>query len=419
MKNYLFVLLLLPFLGSVGCSVRDRSMRQVTQKLDQAGYRTHWEAQLALSKEDHLDRAYLVDDNLYALTAKGAVYAMDAETGFIRWRFAVDDPKDQVFPPTHVKSSDGTSYCLLVTSRMTHLINRYNGDEVKSFLPPFAAGSSGVGEQSVLYIGGSDGQMHALKWQHGFAFNRPLALWQAMAGGPISATPVLFGPGLLYYASQNGSIFCCQASEALRIWSRHVENAVVADPVVRDDGVYVASTDHSLYRFHSWTGETLWRFRFQEPLTQTPVRVRDLCLQYCDTVGITAIGVEQGVERWTVREGAAFLADDGRRFALLGADGAIILVDPETGREEARMAVPVSALPVVNTWDDRVILAIPDGRVACLRSETMPYLKKYQAEAARARLHVPPAVDAPEPAPTPTALTSSKRQDPFRSQLDP
>ena len=64
---------------------------------------------------------------------------------------------------------------------------------------------------------------------------------------------------------------------------------ITADLAVDDNGVYVASRDHSLYLLDPAFGGLRWRARFSGPLYEPPVVTADTAFQFCAEDGLAAI----------------------------------------------------------------------------------------------------------------------------------
>src|SRR3972149_1862777 len=134
-------------------------------------------------------------------------------------------------------------------------------------------------------MGGADGKFYSLKVDPRLP-GRPIKRWEVRAGGPVTATPVLYDHDTLLFASQGGSVFSCLAGDKTLRWSFRTGGAINGDPAVDDSGIYVVSTDRSLYKLHGGIGTVLWRARFPRPLTEGPTVAGPMVYQYCPDHGV-------------------------------------------------------------------------------------------------------------------------------------
>ena len=146
-------------------------------------------------------------------------------------------------------------------------------EQLERFRPQFPAGSSAVAYNNSLLIGSSNGKFYSLLFNHP-RLKEPIKRWEVLAGGPVTAAPLLYDRGWLLFASQTGRIFSCGASDKRLNWSYNTGGPILAGPTVDPTGVYVASMDRSLYKLHRTTGTPRLRPKSALPSTAPPCRVR-------------------------------------------------------------------------------------------------------------------------------------------------
>jgi len=403
----------------IGCAGVPEARLVTAEQLQSAGYYKYWAARLPLAKSDGVENFYLVDENLYVTTRLGHLYCVSAEEGLLRWTTSVTEPDYTIFRPSHIRTPDGNGPVVIVTTTRTYIFDRYSGDLISSFTPSFSPGAGAVGDERRLYMGGADGRVYAMQWKHPFGGD-PIGKWELMAGGPVTATPSLYGEEQLIFASQGGAVVSCSTFDKSCNWARKTEDAVVADPFVDETGVYVAGTDRSLYRFDVNTGAQRWRYRFPKPLVDPPAVARFTCYQSCPQIGLTAIDVDSGERKWVRPDGASFVAGGFGEAVIFTNSGAIEIVDTLSGQTTRSFDAKDTAQVVCNTRDDRVILATNDGHLTCARPESIPYLKRQQVMAAQHALTSKPDADrqARERQPLPPPLPESSHVDVLRSERD-
>ncbi len=155
---------------------------------------------------DLLSQPAAANGILYAGAEDGYLYAIDAFTGALAWRY-----KTGIWlvsePPT---PADGT-----------------------------------------LYSRGGDGILYAMDARSGEL------RWQYQAGESAKTSPTV-NAGVVFTGSDDGSVHAIDASTGSLIWRYRTDAAVTYAPVVTNDRVYVVSSD-TLYALDAYTGNLLQR----------------------------------------------------------------------------------------------------------------------------------------------------------------
>lgn len=384
-----------------------------------AGLTQYWEARLPVDREDSIGATYLVDDVLYVTTNGGSMFALTADAGLIRWGVALTEADYTIYRPAHVQTC-GKAYVVIPTTPQLQILDRYTGETARTVSPEFAAGSAAAGVGNWLFIGSADGNFYAITWnpQHSMP---SLTRWKVKVGAPITAAPVLYGGGKLLFSSQSGAVYSCFAVDKGYDWAFRTGGAILGDPAIDDAGVYVASSDRSLYKLDAETGRQIWRFRTAAPLRDGPVVTSHTVYQHCPGHGLIAVDAYTGHEKWRADKGRAFVAHIPGRTALFTEDQYLQLVDQETGQVQHSIDTNGVATAITNLHDDALYLLHRNGRVLCLRPSGVSYLRPAQVAAARDRLTVPPSVAAESIGPL-TGESNPKvdplEDDPLRSRHD-
>lgn len=386
--------------------------------LQQAGFIKFWEAQVPLVDGDTISDAYLVDEALYVVSTRGSIFSLKADVGLLRWGAKLTEADYRIYPPAHLQEGDG--FVVVPTTTAVFIYDRFSGDLKHRFKPEFAIGSAAVGVGNNLFMGGADGKFYSLKVDPQFP-ERPIKRWEVLAGGPVTATPVLYDRDTLLFASQGGSVFSCLAGDKTLRWSYRTQGAINGDPAVDDSGVYVASTDRSLYKLHGGIGKVLWRARFPRPLTEGPTVAAQTVYQYCPDHGLTTLDAMSGREKWRMEDGRTLAAHSPNGDVVFSTGNLLRVVHHEKGEVLATIEVPSVFKAVSNTQDGAEYLLGREGRVLCTRLDDAPYLRRQQVMAARQQLNQPPVDESksreqlpkpfvPQPDPT--------EDDPLRSKKD-
>ena len=401
---------------AAGCTAGRREQQVRTASEVDAGFSSYWTAQVPIGARDRVESAHLVDDNLYVFTERGYVYALEAAHGLLRWGKPVTERDYTIYPPSHLQSADGPGPVLLVATDYTYVMDRYAGDVQLRMPTPVPPAGGGVGTEAGLVLGSVDGHLYAWHWCPGTGENL-MQLWRLVVGSPVSSSLHLQPPDGLFFTTIEGAVVHCGAWDKSYRWVRSLGGSVLADPFVDTTGVYVASLNRSLYRLDRRSGAVLWRLRFDDELTDSPVQHAGLCYQYDDTNGLTAVDIATGKVRWQRADGLAFVTGDIDEAVIHTTAGTVEVVDTDTGETVRRIPIGAGRLVVGDRAEQAVFVLSPKGRIECLRPDGTPYLRQQEVAAIRANLSQPPAAANEAMAPPPP-LPKREATDPFRSVYD-
>jgi len=387
--------------------------------LQQLGMKRFWEARLPLTGDDKIADAYLVNEAVYVVSRDGRVFSLKADVGLLRWGDTLTERHQRIFPPRHLKQDGSSGPVVVPTSVGVFIIDRYTGQTIKRFTPPFVVGSAAVGFDHMLFAGGADGRFYSLQLDPRGVLD-PIRRWEVLAGGPVTAAPLLYGDETLLFAAQSGSVFACSAQDKTYRWSFKTDGPIEGDPAIDDTAVYVGSADRSLYKLDRRSGERVWRARFPSPLKEGPVVAGGLVYQYARGNGLVALDVKDGKEKWRLAEGHSLAAHSAAGDVIFTDDAQLLAVEHETGKSMGAIGVPDVAFAISNPGGDAVYLLGTRGRVTCVRLDDVPYLRRQQVMAAKQQLNqspdskrkVEPLPPLPQPEPDPLA------NDPLRSDKD-
>ncbi|MGD8452691.1 MAG: PQQ-binding-like beta-propeller repeat protein [Phycisphaerae bacterium] len=339
-----------------------------------AGLTKAWQLHLRLDPGQQLTELYLGDDQLYAVTNDGYVFAIHAETGANRWLRQVTSGGYHVDRPCHT----GNRVIFAVPTTVLQL-DQLTGDGIEEYTLPFPAGTGAITDGAMLYIGGLDQRVYA------FSLANHLQGWKAVTSGPITSSPALF-EGNLYVASSDGTVYSCTAASKQYRWQRRTYGSITADLAVNEDGVFIPGQDRSLYLLDLTFGEIRWQARFRGSLQEAPALTSETAYQFCEDDGLVAIntavlGVEERV-RWTLPRGRRLLTLDGPRALVLSRDETLLVVGDDSGEVTYTIAAPGMTLGVSCPGVPGAFMASADGRLFCARPRGTPLVTRNSVRAA-------------------------------------
>ena len=169
---------------------------------------------------------------------EGIVYALNADTGALVWKFNTKGPiySSPVIADgkVYIGSDDKNLYCL----------NASTGAKLWSYPTGDAISSSPAVVNGLVYFGSLDHWVYALDAQNG------TKIWSFETGSGVHSSPAI-ADGKVYIGSYDKKVYCLNAGTGDLIWSYQTGDIVHSSPAVADNKVFVGSYDGNLYCFAS------------------------------------------------------------------------------------------------------------------------------------------------------------------------
>jgi outer membrane protein assembly factor BamB len=165
--------------------------------------------------------------------------------------------------------------------------------------------------------------------------------WELMfPNSTVSSAPALFGD-VVYCGAGSGIVTAVAYDTREPVWPIEggifrTYGEVVADLVVDETGLYVASTDGKLCALNRNNGKVKWQFISAHDLRDAPVVTKDLVFQRVPTMGMVAIdklaGKYNRVPKWNASDVVKILCEDDKNVYALREDNMIAALDKTTGK---------------------------------------------------------------------------------------
>lgn len=376
--------------GCRGETVSDRWAGVVhPEVLGAAGLQYYWDLPLELDKGETITQMHRIDENLYCLTSRNRLFALDANRAILKWVFKVAHRKQKVFPPVHADavtlSKDISSLAEILgdkpletlpafdavmfnTLSEVFVLNRTTGETIRRISLDFSANTGGATDGAYFYVGGVNGSYHAIRLQEGSK------MWTLPTRGILSA-PLRYLAERVFVGGGGRSFLATQVGRRGRIiWRQPLRGPVSAPFHVDRRGCFVPCEDNRIYAF-DLSGSPLWEpFNCQGPLRQ-PIQVGDNTIfQFADDDKFYAVNLVNGAERWSSPDGRMVLAILGTDVHLLSKDRHLVIVDEILGT--AKRSFPLTGMDVFvgNTSAPAIYTATADGHLFCIRPTSAGYL---------------------------------------------
>lgn len=208
----------------------------------------------------------------------GNLYAVDIKSGRERWRFKTAGPvhsSPALYDNTiFVGSLDGHFYAIDFTTgkqkwRLQTGGERRVGDTSYWGMKPlnvyhedlwdcFISSPIVNPDESVLYVGSSDGNVYGVHAKTGFV------KWKFKTQGSVHASPTLY-KGTIYIGGWDAYLYAIDAKTGHEKWKfktgvKTAMTGIQASATVADDVVYFGARDAHLYALNAVTGNLLWKY---------------------------------------------------------------------------------------------------------------------------------------------------------------
>ncbi|XP_078696380.1 uncharacterized protein LOC144924725 [Branchiostoma floridae x Branchiostoma belcheri] len=277
------------------------------------------------------------DETIFVGSDSGTMYALDGETGKVKWTFTTEDDlgSSPAFSPDRSVVYFGTEdgHVNALQAKDGHVLWRYKTGGAVTCSPS-------VGPDGTVYIGTLDNQMYAFTPDGSVKWSRDL-------GGEIWIHLALAHDGELVYvgtmAETNSNAFALDTQTGAPVWSFKAAGPIFTGPVLSPDGryVYYSSKDSHIYTLMADTGSLVRKFDIGEHhdgIDSSPVIGRDGTL-FVGTRGgsVMAVDIEQGKLKWEKEFGGDHEilsppALDNEGYLYIGSgDGNLLKLKQEDG----------------------------------------------------------------------------------------
>jgi outer membrane protein assembly factor BamB len=236
--------------------------------------------------------AAVVGDIVYEASHNAFLYALDAYSGTLYWRFNLGGIAALSSPAV----VDGVVY--IGSERGVYALNAYTGTKIWQSSPTFLTDSSPAVSGGTVYIGSF--VEHSL-----FAFRASTGqlLWKFTAGDYINSSPAVAG-NVVYVTSDDGYLYALNAATGALVWKFYCLADSPADnlsssPAIANGVVYVTVGNGNVFALDASNGNKIWSHTTAnlQSFTSSPIYANGIV--YTSTgSGIYALDANTGNEIW-------------------------------------------------------------------------------------------------------------------------
>lgn len=295
---------------------------------------------------------------LYVGSADRGLYAIDASTGAVKWRFptyatVVSSPAvaggKVIFADT-----EGTLYVL--ETKSGQLVWSRTSDYSSS---PVTLAPGPHGAPTRIYTGTARGVEAIDLAGH--------LQWSFAANGPVVSSPSV-ADGKVYFGSRDKSLYALYAATGALAWSTLTGGQIEASAAVHSGVVYVGSLDTKIYAIDAKTGMRKWVHSLgsevKEPVAVGAYGTGEVARVFA-VAGkkVFALSVDSGRESWRLSVPSTSAPALTLDAVLLAAGASILALDPDTGHVEWRSDLTgrLSTSPVLS--EGRLIVGTSNRRL--------------------------------------------------------
>jgi outer membrane protein assembly factor BamB len=431
------------------------------EELERHGLERAWFTQItahgALATVEHVA---LDGELLLVQTRNGVLDAIEADSGRIRWSQRLGEPLHPSLAP-----SGNSNFVATINGRTAYVMNRFTGDVLWSRKFDGVPGAGPVLGESQLFIPMTNGSVLAfpvsaeekreddplapiielveekeltetekveierkrqnrLAIAKGFGEHLVCQSFGRIHVQPVSTTK---GEGreLVAWQTDRGSVYLGrlrlgELKRFLIVAQIAVRSEVAArmswvPNVLGEDGLILFGTaDGVVWAVSDRTGESVWHFPTNQPISEQVVAVGDAVFAPTDLGGMVCLEVSTGKQRWWTSGLAQFVAASKDRVYAVDLTRRVVVLDISTGRRIS--AFDASRFDkAVNPHTDRIFLTTSGGMVQCIHEIglTEP-LRHVQRPEEKPSEEMPPPGEE-QPAETPDS-PSVPEANPFQTQ---
>jgi outer membrane protein assembly factor BamB len=229
--------------------------------------------------------------------------------------------------------------------------------------------SSAAVADGMAFVGTTGGRLHALEMTSG------KMVWDFSAGGSISSSPAVERGVVVFGVEEPGKIYALDEYTSIVRWTYEISEGkpVASSPTIKDEKVFIASSDGYLRAFTLFEGFLLWESYIGGHITASPaVSGGTVFITGNDIYAfdeLTGTQIWRFVTSWPVLSSPA--ADDGVVYVGSGNNDKVYALDATTGNLLWSYTTGGwLSSPSVDSGKGLVLLGCRDSRVYCLDKKT-------------------------------------------------
>ncbi len=314
----------------------------------------------------------LVDGDTVYFSNGPFAYAINADTGGLKWQFPAEQERGLDFYATPVLADEGEQLLVPGYNNILYSVDPASGIEKWAFAQ---AGNRYIASPLVtedgIFAPNSDNTVYALD------FNGVLQ-WTYTTDDPLWASPIWSeNCGCIYQVSMDRTLHAIDPDTGKSVWqSVDLGGPVVSKPAVSEDGLIVISTfNNEVVALDEESHEIVWRFPTQNWAWASPV-VDGEQVYVSDISGnFYALELATGQPAWQVQPGGGiftaplvkddliYISTDASSLVVLSREGVIQRNQPIDGKLYASPVAAGEKVILTPTDAEFFVIALSDSGV--------------------------------------------------------
>ncbi len=244
----------------------------------------------------------MVVDGMVYVSSDNDLYALNAKTGDLRWKFT---PAKEDFIDSYPAVANGVLY-LGTDNNGLYALSAQTGAVLWNYTSVNEWASTPLVADGLVFFGDREGYFYALNAHSG------TLVWKSRLGSGNISSPASFANGVVYVAGGDGNLNALNAKTGAKLWMFTNGYFYSASPTVADGVVYLGSNlvgyPNKLYAVNASTGEQLWSYSTSDVVQSSPA-VADGVVYFSSEETLYALNAYTGDLLWSYATGAYILSD--------------------------------------------------------------------------------------------------------------
>lgn len=307
---------------------------------------------------------------LYVATDQGVVHAIDGETGRTRWVVAAGRPDHPNLTP-----AVNENFVAIVNGSKLYVVDSVTGKAVWERTLKHAPGAGPVLSERMVFVPMISGHVEAyklyLRKENIRQENEKRETFQPaqyfVSSGRALIQPIATFKGNVIWPTDRGYLYVANGDRMSMKYRLEANKGIVSKAAhLYPNQLFVSSIDGYTYSMKESTGEMLWRFSAGEPISQTPVPMKDRIYVVTDDRSLFCVDASTGKEHWYTPGVRQFIAASDTRLYCIGSTGRMLILDKTGGGRITTLSTEGLDLTLVNTETDRIYVGTKTGTIQCL-----------------------------------------------------
>lgn len=299
---------------------------------------------------------------LMAVSERGVLQVLDADTGRTRWVLNIGDP---LHPSTAAGAND--THVAVCHGSSVFIYDRDSGRLVWTRKLGGAPGAGPALGHEFVYIPFITGRFEA------YRIDKPeTPPWIFQASGRALLQPTIT-PYIMNFVTDRGYVYAALLDQAAVKYKFEAHDGVVGATTHGDPrSMYLASIDGYVYCVDEPSGNEKWKFSTGEPILRSPAPIGDAVYAICERAGMYSISSDTGQELWWTPQVKQFVAASKDRVYVIAENRRLTVLDARSGGRLGTLPTEEADLVFTNMQTDRIILGTRSGLIQCIHETSFP-----------------------------------------------